>query len=99
MTAVNLHDLEWVTIPAGLDNTARLYNLQFATVEDVELVIALDVDTRKAGLSLRSDRTDWVDTQRTADWPAFDRELGRDQWQRFLDNWESNTLEALNANN
>lgn len=93
--AINIFNVEWEKAPYGFDQSGTLFGTQLANFDDVELIIGLDVDKGKASIAMTVDGRGWYDTSSTKDWPEFDKLYGRENWQKFLSEWEQDALEEL----
>ena len=95
MTTVNLNTVTWEDAPLGYDQSGTLYNIKLATIGGYETILALDLNTHKASMTMATDHGPWAHTTTTQDWPVFDRVFDRAHWQSWLAEWETETAALL----
>ena len=93
----NLYTLDWnePTTSFGTD-----FNGQVAELDDDRIaIIDYSLDSKKSSLVIvdQTPTGSAASSADTQDWPALDREFGRENWQAFLRDHEQESRDILNA--
>lgn len=95
---IDLNQLDWHDASNGYTSNpySTMYKPQTVETEEFELVLALDLRNNKASMAIKpAEHGFWFDTISPATWPEFDKRFGRDNWQRFLTEWQQTVVQEL----
>lgn len=97
MDTINLDELDW-TIPEEFERSHETYIKQVATVGDMTLTLRFDIGFQEATLLMENSHgTWWGNTSMDKAHPQLDEAFGRLHWRQFLQRWEDEQHEKMNA--